>query len=85
MSNSKLCQLAILIIVSGCTTQPIKVADDGPDVQCHSVQTTGALIAKSICTTRAQRAAQQAQLDDLKREAEAKTGSDISPTAPVAR
>jgi hypothetical protein len=83
MSNAKLCQLGMLIIVAGCTTQPHKVANDGPDVQCRSVETTGSLIIKSICTTEAQRAAQQAELGDLRREIEAKAGADTHPTAPV--
>jgi hypothetical protein len=67
MPIAKLCQLSMLIIVTACTAQPSKVANAGPDVQCHSEQTTGSLITKSVCTTRAQRAAQQAQLDDLRR------------------
>ena len=71
MPNAKLFQLVMLIIVAACTTQPSKVANTGPDVQCHSEQTTGSLITKSVCTTRAQRAAQQAQLDDLRRSVEA--------------
>lgn len=45
----------------------IRLRMRGPDVQCRSEQTTGSLIIKSACTTRAQRAAQQIQLDDLKR------------------
>jgi hypothetical protein len=77
---AKLCRLSMLIIVAGCTTQPNKVANDGPDVQCHSVQTVGSLIAKSVCTTRAQRVAQQAQLDDLRRVVESEAGA---PTYPV--
>jgi hypothetical protein len=67
MPNVKLCQLSILMIVAACTTQPNKVANAGPDVQCHSEQTTGSMITKTVCTTRAQRAAQQAELEDLKR------------------
>jgi hypothetical protein len=67
MPNVKLCQLIMLIIVAACTTQPNKVASNaGPDVQCHADQTTGSLIGKSVCTTRAQRALQQSQIDDLR-------------------
>jgi hypothetical protein len=83
MSNAKLCQLGMLIIVAGCTTQPNKTANGGPDLQCHSEETVGSLITRSVCTTRAQRAAQQAALDDLRREIEAKAGADTHPTAPV--
>lgn len=77
MPNAKLCRFIMLIIVAACTTQPNKVADAGPDVQCRSEQTAGSLIIKSVCTTRAQRAAAQAQLDDLKRAVEA--GAAVSP------
>lgn len=66
MPNAKLCQLSMLIIVAACTTQPDKVANAGPDVQCHSQQLTGTLISKSVCTTRDQRAHEQAQVDALK-------------------
>jgi len=70
MPNAKLCQLSMLIIVAACTTQPNKVANTGPDLQCHSEQTTGTLMTKSVCTTRAQRAAQQAEVSDLRRAVE---------------
>ena len=77
MPNAKLCQLVMLIVVAACTTQPNKIADAGPDVQCHSEQATGSLITKSVCTTRVQRAAQQAQLDDLKRAVQ--EGAAVAP------
>jgi hypothetical protein len=70
MPNAKLCQLSVLIIVAACTTQPSKVASTGPDVQCHSEQTTGTLMTKSVCTTRAQRAALQTEVSDLRRAVE---------------
>jgi uncharacterized lipoprotein YajG len=66
MPNAKLCQLTMLIFVAACSTQPNKVANAGPDLQCHSEETTGSLVTKSVCTTRAQRAVQQANLNDLK-------------------
>ena len=66
MPNAKLCLLIMVTIVAACATQPNKVASAGPDVQCHSDQTTGSLIGKSVCTTRAQRALQQSQIDDLR-------------------
>jgi hypothetical protein len=87
MPNAKLRQLVILFIVAGCTTHPGKdhVADNasgaGPDVQCHSEQITGSIIAKSVCTTKAQRDAQQAALADLKR-AMAAQGACPSSSAP---
>jgi hypothetical protein len=78
MPNAKLFQLVMLIIVAACTTQPKKVAsNDGPDVQCHSDQSTGSMIGKSVCTTRAQRALQQSQIDDLKHAIG--TGAAVAP------
>jgi hypothetical protein len=70
MPNAKLCQLIMVIIVAACTARSNKVANAGPDVQCHSEQATGSLIIKSVCNTRAQRAAQQVQLDDIRRAVE---------------
>jgi hypothetical protein len=70
MLNAKLCGFALLILVAGCTTQPAKdpkVANAaGDDRQCTTVRPTGSLIGKTICTTAADRAAQQAEMDDLK-------------------
>jgi hypothetical protein len=82
MPNVKLCQLVMLIIVAACTTQPNKVANAGSDFQCHSEQTTGSLIIKSVCTTRAQRAAMQGQLDDVKRAVE-EGGPEVRQTSSV--
>jgi hypothetical protein len=78
MPNAKLCQLILLITVAACTTQPKKVAsNDGPDVQCHTDQTTGSMIGKSVCTTRAERALQQSQIDDLRHAIQ--TGAAVAP------
>lgn len=73
MQNAKLCQLVLLIIVAGCTTQPTKdpkVANAanaaGSDIQCHSERQTGSLISRTVCTDQATRNAQQAEMDDLK-------------------
>jgi hypothetical protein len=85
MPYAKLCQLSMLIIVAGCTTQPNKVANGGPDVQCHSEQTLGSLITKPICTTRAQRLVQQAELEELRQKVAARDGAELRPTAPTAQ
>jgi hypothetical protein len=85
MPNAKLCQLSLLFIVAGCTTQPNKVANGGPDVQCHSEQTIGSLITKPICTTRAQRLADEAQLEELRDKVAAREGANLHPMAPVAQ
>jgi hypothetical protein len=82
MRDAKLCRLSLLIIVAGCTTQSHKIANDGPDVQCHSVETTGSLITKSVCTTRDQRAAQQAQLDDVRQRVQSMAGETPRPAGP---
>lgn len=76
MPNAKLCQLVILIIVAGCTTQRGKDNANaaGADIQCHSEQLTGSLFGKTVCTSKAQRDAQQAAADDLKRAAAAEGG-----------
>ena len=79
MPHAKLCLLSLLFIVAGCTTQPNKVANDGPDVQCHQVETTGSLITRTVCTTRDQRAAQQAQLSDLSQRVQSGAGAPTRP------
>ena len=73
MPNAKLCRLVVLIMMAGCTTQPAKdqgaakVKTASADVQCHVDQVTGSLVAKKVCTTQAQRDAQQAEINDIQR------------------
>ena len=61
MFDAKLCQLVMLGLVAGCATQSGKdhVANNanagGPDVQCHTVQSTGSMLDKTVCTTKAER------------------------------
>jgi hypothetical protein len=73
MPDTKLCHLAVLIIVAGCTTQAGRDqhADsvNAADVQCHSEQLTGTMLSKTVCTTAAQRAAAQADADNLRKAA----------------
>jgi hypothetical protein len=75
MPNAKPCQLVILIIVAGCATQPAKdhgapnVNAAGTDTQCHSEQLTGTMISKTVCTTKAQRDAQQALVGEVQNSA----------------
>jgi uncharacterized lipoprotein YajG len=85
MPNAKLCQLSLLILVAGCTTQPNKTANDGPDLQCHSVETVGSLITRSVCTTKAQRAAQQAALEDVRQSVQSGAGFSGRPTGASAQ
>jgi hypothetical protein len=82
MPGAKLCRLSLLIIIAGCTTQPTKVVNDGKDVQCHSEQAIGSMIAKTTCSTRAQRVAQQAELDELRRTVQSDAGNSTHPSAP---
>jgi hypothetical protein len=71
MPTAKPCQLVILIMVAGCATQPGKehgtanVNAAGTDIQCHSEQLTGSLFSKTVCTTKAQRDAQQALVGEV--------------------
>lgn len=72
MLDVRLFQLVILGIVAGCTAQPAKVPSSnsasaaGPDVQCHVVPLTGSMISKTVCTTKADRDTQKADVNDLR-------------------
>ena len=78
MPKIKLCQLVILTIVAGCTTQPHK--DHGADsanasgTECHSEHVTGSMLDKTVCTTKAQRDAQRDAAYDLEKAAAAQGG-----------
>jgi hypothetical protein len=71
MPNAKPCLLLFSIMVAGCATQPSKdhgaanVNATGTDTQCHSEALTGSLISKTVCTTKAQRDAQQALVGEV--------------------
>ncbi|HTV77052.1 MAG TPA: hypothetical protein VMF03_02270 [Steroidobacteraceae bacterium] len=78
-------QLCVLMMIAGCATHPEKTANAGPDVVCHSEQTVGSLITRPACTTRAQRAAQQADLGDLRHEVGSGAGFSGRPGAPSAQ
>jgi hypothetical protein len=75
MLDAKLCRLGVLIIIAGRPRQPDRVANDGPDLQCHHEETIGTMITNSVCTTGAERAEQQAQFGEVRRAAEASAGS----------
>jgi hypothetical protein len=68
MPNAKLCQLVILSVIAGCTTQPGKdhLAAAEADVQCRSEQPTGTMLSTSICTTKAEREARQAAAEGVR-------------------
>lgn len=65
-------RLVTLGILAGCAAQPAKnqsthkVNTAGTDVQCHSEQNASSLIVHTVCTTTAQRDAQQADLKDFR-------------------
>jgi len=85
MFNVKICQLVILGIVAGCTTQPAKdhgtsnATAGGPDVQCHVEPVAGSMIDKTVCTTKAQRDAQQADVNGLKNTLQSQSGGCRTP------
>jgi hypothetical protein len=89
MLHTRLYLLAILAIAAGCATHP--AADHGamaanaaePDVQCHPVQITGSMLSKSVCTTKAERDAQQRNKDDLERIMQDQQGNNNPRTAPT--
>jgi hypothetical protein len=85
MPWAKPLQLTLLIIVAGCTTQTKRVANDEPDVQCHTVQSVSSLITKTVCTTRAQRVDEQEELRDLKRAVETQAGASPRPSNPASQ
>jgi hypothetical protein len=63
--------MAALLLGAGCATQPSKAPSAananaaGTDTQCHSEALTGSLISKTVCTTKAQRDAQQALVGEV--------------------
>lgn len=76
-----------ILLLTGCATQPGKdhgaanVNAAGTDIQCHSEQLTGTMLSKQVCTTKAQRDAQQAAVDDLKNAAAHSVGCSGSAAA----
>jgi hypothetical protein len=84
MFKSGLCLLVTLGMVAGCATRPVNdhgtqnLNAGGPDVQCHTVQLTGSMIGKNVCTTRAERDAQQSATDELKHNVETRVGGCTS-------
>jgi hypothetical protein len=87
MFKAKLSLLIVFSIVAGCSTQPAKeqaanaATAGGPDTQCHAVDVTGSMFTKTVCTTGAQRDAQQRNVDDLRNATGAKSGGCLSPGA----
>lgn len=83
MPGVKLLRLGVLVIIAGCTTQPNKVANGGPDLVCHSEDTIGSLITRSVCNTRIQREEQKAQLEDVRRAVNSGAGANPKPATPA--
>jgi hypothetical protein len=71
MPSAKPSVLVALIMVAGCATQPAKdpgaanVNAAASDTQCRSESQTGTMISKTVCTTKAQRDAQQALVGEV--------------------
>jgi hypothetical protein len=80
VKRARLLQLTTLVILAGCTTQPAKnltasnATASGKDVECHQEEHIGSIIAKTVCTTKAQRDDQQAAADDLGRAVQMSVG-----------
>ena len=75
MFNTDFLRLVALCILAGCAAQPAKNVNTATtDVQCHAEQITGSLVAHTVCTTKAQRDAQEAGLDDVRNFAERPVG-----------
>jgi uncharacterized lipoprotein YajG len=79
MFNTRLFQLVTLGILAGCASQPAKnnavnVNPASTDLQCLVQPTTGSMIGHNVCTTKAQRDAQQADVDALKNAAQQSGG-----------
>ena len=71
MIHARLLRPIVLGLLAGCTTQPAKNhvasnANAGADRQCHTQELTGSMISRTVCTTKAQRDAEQAALDQYK-------------------
>jgi hypothetical protein len=78
--------LVILLITAGCATQTNKDHGSananaaGTHVQCHSQRLTGTMIPNTVCTTDAQRNAQQAAVQEIRSAVEiAPQGSHPGP------
>jgi hypothetical protein len=77
MSIAKLCGFIILAAVVGCTTQPAKTANAArPDRQCHADVLTGSMVGKTVCTTQAERDAEQATVTGMRQSVTTATGSN---------
>jgi|HubBroStandDraft_5_1064220.scaffolds.fasta_scaffold850723_1 hypothetical protein len=59
MINAKLYPLFAVCLIAGCATKPASVAANNSDVQCHDVARTGTMIKSTVCTTQAERDAEQ--------------------------
>jgi hypothetical protein len=77
MSMAKLWGFIILAAVVGCTTQPSRTADASqPEKQCHTDVLTGSLVHKTVCTTQAERDAEQATVVGMRQSVQTATGSN---------
>jgi hypothetical protein len=77
MPIAKLCGFIILAAVVGCTTPPPRTADAArPDRQCHADVLTGSLVRKTVCTTQAERDAEQTTVDGVRQSVQTATGSN---------
>jgi hypothetical protein len=62
--------VTVLGVLTGCATSASKdhgstVANAEPDKQCHVENITGTFVKKNVCSTRADRDAEQRTIEDL--------------------
>jgi uncharacterized lipoprotein YajG len=80
MSNIRWLALVAIGMLTGCATQPAKnqttsANASADDVQCHTVQSTGSMVLNTVCTTKADRDAQQAAQEDWRNAAQRTLGA----------
>jgi hypothetical protein len=81
MLSVRTCQLGLLLVLFGCSTQPGKVqmADgtiaSAQGLQCHHEEITGSMVGRTVCTNQADKNAQERSLDDLRRQVTSPTAT----------
>jgi hypothetical protein len=77
MFISKLSGFIILTAVVGCTTPPARTAGAAKlDRQCHTDVLTGSLVHKTVCTTQAERDAEEATVVGMRQSVQTAMASD---------